>query len=151
MHADPLSVHLPPPLELRHPLHPLPSKTNEIQLPKLTHIFPLLFSLICTLMESAKGMKYSLFCQSFLSTPKLLAFLLKHMSSLKSPESSRAGALVYPCRVSGGNSALLNTIREITGEDRCVSAVFLFPLSRQGERQVDFHLNRWGLREQQLL
>ena len=88
---------------------------------------------------------------SFLSTPKLLAFLLKHMSSLKSQESSRAGALVYPCRVSGGNSALLNTIREITEEDRCVSAVFLFPLSRQGERQVDFHLNRWASREQQLL
>ncbi len=124
-------VMLPPPPPL--------SKTNEIQLPKLTHIFPLpssLWSVLWWNLQRARSTASSVrgsSAASFLSTQKLLAFLLKHMSLLKSQESSRAGALVYPCRVSGGNSALLNTIREITEEDRCVSAVFLFPLSRQGE------------------
>ncbi len=42
----PLSLHLPSPLELLLPLHPLPSKTSEILLPVLSHIAPLSFSLI---------------------------------------------------------------------------------------------------------
>ncbi len=46
VHALPLSLYLPPRLELRCPLHPLHRKTSERMLPQLSHVTPLLFSLI---------------------------------------------------------------------------------------------------------
>ncbi len=39
----PLHYIYPPPQKLHRPLHPLPSKTNETQLPVLSHIAPLPF------------------------------------------------------------------------------------------------------------
>ncbi len=47
-HALPLSSYLPPPLELRRPLHPLPSKTSKILLHVHKSIARLPFSLVET-------------------------------------------------------------------------------------------------------
>jgi hypothetical protein len=47
--ALPLSLFLPPPLELLRSLHPVPSKTSEIKLPVLSHVALLPFSLVVTI------------------------------------------------------------------------------------------------------
>jgi hypothetical protein len=69
----PLSLYLPSTtLELRGPLHPLPSKTSEIQLPALSHVAPLSFSLSPPVLQGISNLlKYPLSQENYQRTTNL--------------------------------------------------------------------------------